>query len=80
KLKSRCAVLLRQNECEGGAQQPQQRLPCSLQIALKTPRGTVNAPVYEIALDGILISGPEAEKLVPGQSLEATLAEIGDCR
>ena len=45
-----------------------------------TPRGTVNAPVYEIALDGILISGPEAEKLVPGQSLAATLAEIGDCR
>ncbi|MGL6062271.1 MAG: methyl-accepting chemotaxis protein [Bradyrhizobium sp.] len=80
KLKSRCAVLLRQNEREGGAQQRQQRLPCSLQIALKTPRGTVNAPVYEIALDGILISGPEAEKLVPGQSLAATLAEIGDCR
>jgi methyl-accepting chemotaxis protein len=78
KLKSRCAVLLRQSE-RGGSQK-QQRLPCSLKIEMKTPRGTVSAPVYEIALEGILISGPEAEKLVQGQSLEARLAEIGDCR
>src|SRR5262249_45191013 len=78
KLKSRCAVLLRQGE--RAASQKPQRLPCSLKIELKTPRGTVSAPVYEIALDGILISGPEAEKLVQGQSLEASLAEIGDCR
>jgi methyl-accepting chemotaxis protein len=77
KLKSRCAVLLRQNE---RAAQKRERLPCSLKIEMKTPRGIVAAPVYEISLDGILISGPEAEKLVHGQSLDATLAEIGDCR
>jgi len=77
KLKSRCAVLLRQNE---RAAQKRQPLPCSLKIEMKTPRGTVTAPVYEISLDGVLISGPEAEKLVPGQSFEATLAEVGDCR
>src|SRR5689334_17873713 len=63
KLKSRCAVLLRQNE---RAAQKRERLPCSLKIELKTPRGTVAAPVYEISLDGILISGPEAEKLAAG--------------
>ena len=78
KLKSRCAVLLRQNE--RGAAQKRERLPCSLKIELKTTRGAVTAPVYEISLDGILISGPEAEKLAPGQSLEATLQDIGDCR
>ena len=77
KLKARCAVLLRQNE---RAAQGRVRLPCSLKIEMKTPRGIVTAPVYEISLDGILISGPEAEKLVHGQSLDATLAEIGDCR
>jgi methyl-accepting chemotaxis protein len=77
KLKSRCAVLLRQNE---RAAQKRERLPCSLKIELKTPRGTVTAPVYEISLDGILISGPEAEKLAAGQSFDASLAEIGDCR
>lgn len=78
KLKSRCAVLLRQNE--RGAAQKRERLPCSLKIELKTPRGAVNAPVYEISLDGILISGPEAEKLAQGQSFDATLQDIGDCR
>ncbi|HKU08076.1 MAG TPA: methyl-accepting chemotaxis protein [Bradyrhizobium sp.] len=78
KLRSRCAVLLRQNE--RGAAQKRERLPCSLKIEMKTPRGGVTAPVYEISLDGILISGPEAEKLVQGQSLDAALAEIGDCR
>ena len=77
KLKSRCAVLLRQNE---RAAQKRERLPCSLKIELKTPRGIVTAPVYEISLDGILISGPEAEKLGQGQSFDASLAEIGDCR
>jgi methyl-accepting chemotaxis protein len=77
KLKSRCAVLLRQNE---RAAQKRERLPCSLKIELKTPRGAVTAPVYEISLDGILISGPEAEKLAAGQSFDASLAEIGDCR
>jgi len=77
KLKSRCAVLLRQNE---RATQKRERLPCSLKIEMKTPRGAITAPVYEISLDGILISGPEAEKLVHGQSFEVTLAEIGDCR
>src|SRR5262245_19696709 len=77
KLKSRCTVLLRQSD---RGPQKRERLPCSLKIEIKTPRGTIAAPVYEISLDGILISGPEAEKLVHGQSFDATLAEIGDCR
>jgi methyl-accepting chemotaxis protein len=77
KLKSRCAVLLRQSERTA---QKRERLPCSLKIELKTPRGLVTAPVYEISLDGILISGPEAEKLAAGQSFDASLTEIGDCR
>ena len=77
KLKSRCAVLLRRNEQTAQKRQP---LPCSLTIEMKTPRGIITAPVYEISLEGILISGREAEKLVHGQGFEARLAEIGDCR
>jgi methyl-accepting chemotaxis protein len=77
KLKSRCAVLLRQN---GQTAQKRQPLPCSLIIEMKTPRGIITAPVYEISLEGILISGREAEKLVHGQGIDARLAEIGDCR
>ena len=78
KLKSRCAVLLRQNE--RGPRARRERLPCSLKLEMKTPRGAITAPVYEISLDGILISGPDAETLVHGQCFDATLQEIGDCR
>jgi methyl-accepting chemotaxis protein len=82
KLKSRCAVLLRQEE-KGGereARRQQQKLPCSLKIEITTPRGVIAAPVYEISMEGILVCGPEAEKLAQGQSLDATLQDVGACR
>jgi len=82
KLKSRCAVLLRQKEKEGEreARRQQQKLPCSLKIEITTPRGVIAAPVYEISMEGILVCGPEAEKLAQGQSLDATLQDVGACR
>ena len=57
KLKSRCAVLLRQDERED--QRKRERLPCNLKIEIQTARGLVTAAVYEISMEGILISGPE---------------------
>ncbi|MEH2523414.1 MULTISPECIES: methyl-accepting chemotaxis protein [unclassified Bradyrhizobium] len=82
KLKARCAVLLRQGEKEGGSteRREQQKLPCSLKIDITTPRGVISAPVYEIAMDGILISGADAERLAQGQSFDATLQDVGTCR
>ena len=82
KLKARCAVLLRQSEKDGERteRREQQKLPCSLKIEMQTPRGVVAAPVYEISIDGILISGPDAERLAQGQSFDATLQDIGACR
>jgi len=78
KLKSRCAVLLRQNE--GPDRRKREKLPCSLQIDITTPRGVVTAPVYEISNEGILISGPDAERLVANETLAATLQNVGACR
>jgi len=78
KLKSRCAVLLRQGEREDGRKH--ERLPCHLKIEIQTPRGRVTAPVYEISMEGILISGPDAERLPLKQSLQATLEGVGACR
>ncbi|MGF6430052.1 methyl-accepting chemotaxis protein [Bradyrhizobium sp. Pha-3] len=78
KLKARCAVLLRQDE--RGDPRKNERLPCSLKIEITTARGIVIAPVYEIAMDGILIGGPDAEKLPVQETLNATLQEIGACR
>jgi len=78
KLKSRCAVLLQQSKL--GGERRRERMPCSLKIEVKTPHGAIAAQVYEISPDAIVIGGPEAAKLARGQSFEATLAEIGDCR
>jgi methyl-accepting chemotaxis protein len=78
KLKARCAVLLRQEERED--QRKRERLPCHLKIEVQTARGLIAAPVYEIAMESILICGPDAEKLPLHQSLSATLESVGACR
>jgi len=78
KLKARCAVLLRQGERED--RRKSLRLPCSLTIEIQTARGVITAPVYEISLEGILIGGPDAERLPLNESLNATLESVGACR
>jgi methyl-accepting chemotaxis protein len=78
KLKSRCAVLLRQSERED--QRKHERLPCHLKTEIQTVRGLIAADVYEISMEGILIVGADAERLPLHQSLEATLESIGACR
>ncbi len=78
KLKSRCAVLLRQGD--RGERSEQQKLPCSLTIEIQAPRSVISAPVYEISMDGILICGPDAERLPQGLSFDATLQDVGNCR
>ena len=80
KLKSRCAVLLRQGRPEGGDPRKGERLPCSLKIEIQTRGGVIAAPVYEIAMDGILIGGAEAERFSPNESLDATLQDVGACK
>src|SRR3981189_2868434 len=78
KLKSRCAVLLRQNE--GADHRKREKLPCSLQIEMTTSRGVVTAPIYEISNEGILISGPASQRLAQHETLAATLQNVGACR
>jgi methyl-accepting chemotaxis protein len=78
KLKARCAVLLRQGD--RADQRKLDRLPCSLKVEIQTPRGVITAPVYEISMQGILISGPDAERLRQNESVGATLQDVGHCR
>ena len=78
KLKSRCAVLLRQGDREDPRKR--ERLPCNLKIEIQTARGLITAAVYEIAMEGMLVGGPEAERLPLNQSLDATVESIGACR
>src|SRR5579883_135127 len=78
KLKARSAVLLKQKENE--ARRRHEKLPCHLRIEIDSSRGTLTAPVYEIARQGLLISGPGAASLPLQQSLQARLENIGPCR
>jgi methyl-accepting chemotaxis protein len=78
KLKSRCAVLLRQDERED--RRKRERLPCNLKIEIETARGLVTASVYEISMEGMLVCGPGAERLSLNETLNATLESIGACR
>jgi methyl-accepting chemotaxis protein len=78
KLKTRCAVLLRQGERDN--QRKRERLPCHLDIALQARHAVIHAAVYEISTDGILISGPDAKTLRPNETLAATLEGVGACR
>jgi methyl-accepting chemotaxis protein len=77
-LKSRCAVLLHQDERED--RRRRERLPCHLKIEVQTARGLIAAPVYEISMEGILICGPDAERLPLNQSIDAELEGVGPCR
>ncbi len=74
KLKSRCAVLLKQSEHDD--RRKTERLPCHLKF--ETARGVL--PVYEIAMDGALLGGAEAGRLAPQAIVDGTLEDIGACR
>ncbi|MDA9425218.1 MULTISPECIES: methyl-accepting chemotaxis protein [Bradyrhizobium] len=74
KLKSRCAVLLGHSEHDD--RRKTERLPCHLKF--ETPRGVM--PVYEIAMEGVLIGGADAGRLAPQAMVEGTIEDIGACR
>jgi methyl-accepting chemotaxis protein len=76
KLKTRCAVLLRQNEKE---ERKAERLPCRLQIEIETGPSPIKAEAFEISVDGLLIGGPGVTSIPSHQVLKATLEDIGAC-
>ncbi|MFL6816252.1 MAG: methyl-accepting chemotaxis protein [Bradyrhizobium sp.] len=78
KLKSRCAVLMGQDANE--ERRKRERLPCNLKIEIQTGRGPITAAVYEISMQGVLISGPDAVRLQINESLPTMLQDVGACR
>lgn len=76
KLKTRCAVLLRQNENE---ERKTERMPCRLQIEIATRPSPIKAEVFELSVDGVLISGAGAAAIPTHEILRATLENIGAC-
>jgi methyl-accepting chemotaxis protein len=71
-------VLLKQSERED--ERRREKLPCHLNVDLQARGGRINAPVYEISMDGILIGGPDANRLPLHDIVAAELSEVGPCR
>jgi methyl-accepting chemotaxis protein len=78
KLKSRCAVLMHQDARQD--QRRRDRLPCNLKIEIQTRQGPITAAVYEISMEGILISGANAAALPADAIVTASLQDVGACR
>ncbi|HEY0235879.1 MAG TPA: methyl-accepting chemotaxis protein, partial [Afipia sp.] len=78
KLKTRCAVLLRQGERQNNEERKAERMPCRLQIEIAQP--SIKAEVFEISLAGILIVGPDAQSIPLHAILNADLQDIGPCK
>ncbi len=76
KLKTRCAVLLRQNE---GEERKTERMPCRLQIEIAAQPAPIKAEVLELSMAGILISGAGTDNIPHNQVLKAKLEGIGSC-
>ena len=56
------------------------RCPAASRSTSRPRAGVMTAPVYEISMLGILISGPDVERLRRNESLSATLQDVGACR
>jgi methyl-accepting chemotaxis protein len=76
KLKTRCAVLLRQNE---RGDRESQRMPCRLPIKIATTPAPLTAEALELSTTGLLIAGAGIDTAPMQQPLRATLDGIGAC-
>jgi methyl-accepting chemotaxis protein len=56
------------------------RLPCHLELEVKNARGAATMPIYEIAMDGVLIGGADAARLSVHETIDGVLDGIGACR
>jgi methyl-accepting chemotaxis protein len=76
KLKTRCAVLLRQGEQD---ERKAEKMPCRLRIEIATRPSPLAAEVYEISQEGLLLVGAGVGAIPLHQVLKATLESIGAC-
>lgn len=76
KLKTRFVMLLRQTEF--GDRRRHDRLPCSLDVVVKTPRGEIRGQTVDLSQGGMLVRANEAERVVMGALLTSSIAGIGE--
>jgi methyl-accepting chemotaxis protein len=77
KLKTRCTMLLRQNQLRNGREQ--ERLPCQLKVEIEAGSTKIDAVAFDISADGMLIVTPQASRIPLERTLQATVQSIGRC-
>jgi methyl-accepting chemotaxis protein len=78
KLKGRFVMLLRQTEF--GDRRRHDRLPCDITVTIQAPAGELRGQTADLSHGGMLVRAPDAEKVVVGALLQASIAGIGACR
>lgn len=78
KLKSRCAVALRQSDL--GDRRKSERLPCHLKIEVETTRGKVHTEAFDISESGMMLGGESSKDLPLNVAMNANVIGIGACK
>ena len=78
KLKSRCAVLLKQNDRD--RKRKDERLPCHVKITIGLRGIERQGSIYEISRESLLIAADGLASLAAAETIKATIDGIGPCR
>jgi methyl-accepting chemotaxis protein len=78
KLKMRVTIFLRQSEA--GDRRRHDRLPCEVEVELRTDAGIIRGRTADLSDGGALVRTDNAKMLAPGEIAHATLDSIGATR
>ena len=77
KLKTRCTMLLRENQLRD--RREHDRLPCRLKLEIDVGGAKVDAVAFDISAGGMLIVTPQADRIPVDRNLRAMVQSIGTC-
>ncbi len=78
KLQTRFVMLLRQTEF--GDRRRYDRVPCDLAVTIQLASGAVHASTVDLSEGGVLVRPRDGENIAVGDTLRASIADIGECR
>jgi methyl-accepting chemotaxis protein len=77
RLKARCTILLHQNEL--GDRRKHERLPCQINVTLKTPSSSIAGQAFDISSGGMLVHMSDDARIRDNDAIEIDIAGLGHC-
>lgn len=78
RLKARCTILLHQNEL--GDRRKHERLPCQINVTLKTPSASIKGQAFDISSGGMLVRSADDSRIRDSDSIEIDIEGLGQCQ